>query len=136
MSERGRTKSSPGPKGERTEKTPQTSKYPPLLELVQTITVWSLRVSSGRSRTSPPNLLVSSEGVLCRCPTQPTLSSNPKLIPVPEDFAGKAHCPSLDAYNEMYQRSIEDPDGFWAEIADTFVWDKKWDKVCDYTLRG
>jgi hypothetical protein len=25
----------------------------------------------------------------------------------------------------MYARSIEDPDGFWAEIASEFHWDKK-----------
>ena len=36
----------------------------------------------------------------------------------------------------MYQRSIKDPDGFWGEIADTFVWEKKWDQVCDYSFEG
>jgi acetyl-CoA synthetase len=36
----------------------------------------------------------------------------------------------------MYKRSIEEPDAFWAEIADTFVWQKKWDKVLDYSFEG
>ncbi|MCU0959486.1 MAG: acetate--CoA ligase [Pirellulaceae bacterium] len=59
-----------------------------------------------------------------------------KLIPPYPRFAGKAHCPSPDAYEAMYQRSIEDPAGFWAEIANTFVWHKKWDQVVDYSFEG
>ncbi|MHB8971902.1 MAG: acetate--CoA ligase [Pirellulaceae bacterium] len=59
-----------------------------------------------------------------------------KLIPPYSNFAGKAHCLSLAQYNEMYKRSIEEPDAFWAEIADTFVWQKKWDKVHDYSFEG
>ena len=30
-------------------------------------------------------------------------------------------------YEEMYQRSISDPDGFWSEIADQFHWQKRWE---------
>jgi acetyl-CoA synthetase len=37
----------------------------------------------------------------------------------------------MDQYQAMYQRSVDDPEGFWGEIAETFVWKKKWDKVCD-----
>ena len=59
-----------------------------------------------------------------------------KLIPPNANFAGKAHCASLAQYDKMYKRSIEDPDAFWAEIADTFVWQKKWDKVHDYSFEG
>ena len=62
-------------------------------------------------------------------PATPSSDSGNKLIPPNANFAGKAHCPSLATYEEMYKRSIEDPDGFWAEIAETFVWQKKWDKV-------
>ena len=47
-----------------------------------------------------------------------------KLISPPENFVGSAHCPSMEAYQEMYDRSIKDPDGFWSDIADTFVWEK------------
>ena len=33
----------------------------------------------------------------------------------------------------MYKRSIDDPEGFWAEQADKFLsWSKKWDRVMDY----
>jgi acetyl-CoA synthetase len=29
----------------------------------------------------------------------------------------------------MYQRSIDDPDGFWGEMAEQFHWFRKWDTV-------
>ncbi len=69
-------------------------------------------------------------------PATPSSDIGTKLIPPYANFSGKSHCPSLAKYEEMYKRSIEDPDGFWAEIADTFVWQKKWDKVLDYSFEG
>ncbi|MCO6463353.1 MAG: acetate--CoA ligase [Saprospiraceae bacterium] len=36
---------------------------------------------------------------------------------------------TLDQYHAAYQRSIENPEAFWAEIAENFMWQKKWDKV-------
>jgi acetyl-CoA synthetase len=50
----------------------------------------------------------------------------------PKSFVDKAHLKSLDEYKRMYDRSIADPDGFWAEQADQFFWQKKWDKVREY----
>ena len=35
------------------------------------------------------------------------------------------------AYNDIYKRSIEDPEGFWAEAAESITWYKKWDSVLD-----
>ncbi|MBT3201845.1 MAG: propionyl-CoA synthetase [Phycisphaerales bacterium] len=35
------------------------------------------------------------------------------------------------SYEEMYQRSVEDPEGFWAEQGEKIHWDKKWDSVLD-----
>jgi propionate--CoA ligase len=35
------------------------------------------------------------------------------------------------SYQEVYQRSINDPNGFWGEIAENLHWYKKWDKVLD-----
>ena len=66
----------------------------------------------------------------------PSSEFNDKLIPVAANFAGSAHCPSAEAYEEIYKRSIEDPDGFWSEIAETFHWEKKWDQVSDYSFEG
>ena len=51
--------------------------------------------------------------------------------PVPANFAD-AHI-NADQYRAMYQRSIEDPDGFWGEMAQQFLsWDKRWDSVSSY----
>ncbi|MBT7942046.1 MAG: propionyl-CoA synthetase [Alphaproteobacteria bacterium] len=36
-----------------------------------------------------------------------------------------------NAYDEAYQRSLEDPEGYWGEIAEDVRWIKKWDKVLD-----
>ena len=41
------------------------------------------------------------------------------------------------AYQAMYKRSIEDPDGFWADMANEHVhWFKTWDKVADWSFDG
>lgn len=42
---------------------------------------------------------------------------------------------SLDEYKAVYKRSVEDPEGFWAEQAASFTWSKKWDKVLDWNFR-
>jgi acetyl-CoA synthetase len=52
----------------------------------------------------------------------------------PAEFASNAHVGSFDQYQEMYDRSIADPEAFWAEIAEQFVWQEKWSKVRDYTF--
>ena len=52
------------------------------------------------------------------------------------EFAAGAHVGSMEKYMEMYERSISDPDGFWGEIADQFVWKEKWSKVRDYSFEA
>ena len=39
---------------------------------------------------------------------------------------------SLFDYFKKYEQSVKDPEEFWAEIADNFIWKKKWDKVLDW----
>lgn len=61
--------------------------------------------------------------------------SNDKIYPVPSEFAQKAHITEKQ-YKDMYERSINDSDNFWAEQADSFIhWFKRWDSVqnIDYT---
>lgn len=41
---------------------------------------------------------------------------------------------SYEQYKSVCQKGIEDPDGFWAEIAENFLWRKKWDCVCDWNF--
>jgi acetyl-CoA synthetase len=55
-------------------------------------------------------------------------------IAPPANFAGHAHCPSLETYDAMYRRSVEDPDGFWSEMADEFVWSQRWEKVREFSF--
>jgi acetyl-CoA synthetase len=58
--------------------------------------------------------------------------SEMKLYPVPAETAAKAHI-DAEKYAEMYRQSVDDPEGFWAEQAKTFVtWSKPWDKVLDW----
>lgn len=59
-----------------------------------------------------------------------------QVVAPPADLAAKAHISSEAQYQEMYDRSIADPEGFWGEIAETFVWKEKWSKVLDYTFEG
>lgn len=41
---------------------------------------------------------------------------------------------SFEEYQLAYKKSTEDPEAFWAEIAGTFSWKKKWDKVLDWNF--
>ena len=55
--------------------------------------------------------------------------SEEKIYPVNEAVARNAHITN-EQYLEMYRRSIDDSDAFWAEQAERFVsWTKRWDTV-------
>ncbi len=61
--------------------------------------------------------------------------SDKKVYSVPKDVAENAYI-DYARYESMYQKSIQDPAGFWATQADEFVtWYKKWDKVLDWDFR-
>ena len=58
--------------------------------------------------------------------------SDVKVYPVRQDVAESAWI-NNQQYLVMYERSISDPEGFWAEKANEFVtWFKPWDKVLDW----
>ncbi len=42
------------------------------------------------------------------------------------------HIESIKDYEEQYEKSINNPEEFWAEIASDFQWRKKWDKVLEW----
>ena len=42
---------------------------------------------------------------------------------------------SKEAYQQAYQRSVTDPEGFWADIASHFFWRKRWDKVLEWNFK-
>jgi acetyl-CoA synthetase len=41
---------------------------------------------------------------------------------------------SLEEYQSAYQKSVDDPEGFWAGLAGQFTWHRKWDKVLDWNF--
>ncbi|MBN2568574.1 MAG: acetate--CoA ligase [Deltaproteobacteria bacterium] len=58
-----------------------------------------------------------------------------EIYPVPEWSRKRAYISSREQYDEIYKRSLEDPEGFWSEIAGEYVeWFKKWDKTEDYNF--
>ncbi|XP_078447116.1 acetyl-CoA synthetase isoform X2 [Wolffia australiana] len=42
------------------------------------------------------------------------------------EFSGQALLSSPEQYGRMYRRSIDDPSGFWSDIAKEFYWEKGW----------
>jgi acetyl-CoA synthetase len=57
------------------------------------------------------------------------------LVPVPEKFARSARIGDMQKYRALYDRSISDPDRFWAEQAERLHWFKKWDKVSRWDFK-
>ncbi|MCZ2223595.1 MAG: acetate--CoA ligase [Chitinophagales bacterium] len=42
---------------------------------------------------------------------------------------------SFEQYKEVYKQSVEQPEQFWASIAEHFLWRKKWDKVLNWNFK-
>ncbi len=58
--------------------------------------------------------------------------SDEKVYEIPAETAARAHVNDAQ-YQEMYARSVADPEGFWAEQAEEFVsWYKPWSKVLEW----
>jgi len=62
-----------------------------------------------------------------------TLREN-RVFPPPAEFAAAARIKSLAEYEQIYRRSVEDPEGFWAEAARELHWFAPWDKVLEWNL--
>ena len=56
--------------------------------------------------------------------------SQDELFPVPESFASGTHADN-DTYLEMYQRSVDDPEAFWAEQGKRIDWFTPYTKIKD-----
>ena len=41
---------------------------------------------------------------------------------------------SFEEYQQSYQLSVDNPEVFWANIAEHFTWKKKWDRVLDWNF--
>ncbi len=42
---------------------------------------------------------------------------------------------SFEEYQAVYKKSVEEPENFWAEQAESFLWRKKWDKVLEWNFK-
>src|SRR5208337_803176 len=63
------------------------------------------------------------------------LMAEERTFPPSPEFSKKAHIKSIAEYEKIYKRSVEDPEGFWAEMAEKqLTWFKKWDKVLDWSF--
>ena len=47
-----------------------------------------------------------------------------ELYQPPEWISSRAHIATMEQYREMYERSINNPEEFWAEQANHFCWFK------------
>ncbi|MDB0029831.1 acetate--CoA ligase [Opitutales bacterium] len=58
------------------------------------------------------------------------------LVNPPEKVSRKAHVGSMEEYFKQYERSINDPEDFWSEVAENFYWYKKWDQVRSFNYNS
>jgi len=64
------------------------------------------------------------------------LMTEGRTFPPSKELSSKAHIKSMAEYETMYKRSVDDPEGFWGEIAEkNITWFKKWDKVLEYDFQ-
>ena len=62
--------------------------------------------------------------------------SNEKLFPIPDSIASTAHI-NRARYEELYARSVAEPESFWAEQAgELLVWREPWSRVLDWDFNA
>ncbi len=63
------------------------------------------------------------------------LLTEKRTFPPSEEFRKSAHIKSMEEYERLYKWSVEDPEGFWAEMAEKqLTWFKKWDRVLEWNF--
>ena len=60
-----------------------------------------------------------------------TVLDEGRKFPPSEDFSASAHVAAVEEYSRRYAQSIEDPEAFWASVAEEMHWFRKWDQVLD-----
>jgi acetyl-CoA synthetase len=55
-----------------------------------------------------------------------------RVFPPSAGFAAQARVPDRAAYDRLYRRSVEDPEGFWGEQAERLQWRRRWQRVLDW----
>ncbi len=54
----------------------------------------------------------------------------------PAELKKNAWIKSFEEYKKLWEQSINDPDNFWAKMAEEFTWFKKWDRVRSYDFKN
>jgi len=62
-----------------------------------------------------------------------SLMSEGRVFPPPEQMRADAHVNSVEQYEQMWEQSIDGPDGFWLEQAKSLHWFKEPTKSLEYT---
>lgn len=52
-----------------------------------------------------------------------------RVFQPPKSISEGAYIKNLEEYKRIYQKSLDDPESFWGELAGQLDWYKKWDKV-------
>ena len=55
-----------------------------------------------------------------------------RVFPPNAKFSARANVSSVEMYEAMYKRALEDPDGFWSEIAAELDWFEPWNTVLEW----
>jgi acetyl-CoA synthetase len=63
------------------------------------------------------------------------MNESERIVQVPEQFAKRARIGSMDKYRAMYERSIKEPDAFWAEQAERLDWKQRWSQVSKFDFK-
>lgn len=58
-----------------------------------------------------------------------------KIFLPPKDFQEKAYIKDPAEYERLYRQSIEEPEKFWADMAEEITWFKKWDRIMEYDFK-
>ncbi|HDK41109.1 MAG TPA: acetate--CoA ligase, partial [Nitrospirae bacterium] len=59
-------------------------------------------------------------------------SEKQKTFAPSKEFSKRAHVKNLTEYEKLYKKSLDDPNGFWADMAEkNLSWFKKWNKVME-----
>ncbi|OCC22453.1 acetate--CoA ligase [Croceicoccus estronivorus] len=63
---------------------------------------------------------------------QDTIEHPAEIVPVPAGARDGTSC-TLEQYKDMYRRSVEDSDGFWAEQAERLEWFRKPTRIAEWS---
>lgn len=60
------------------------------------------------------------------------MTESSQLFKPSASLSANAHVKNMEEYHAMYQRSIECPEDFWAEVAEDFHWYSRWNEICSF----